>query len=121
MAFCHAPSPRPSTLKGEGGVMLRRTLQMRTVLHGRESRGKTVSRSALVAYLRAPRYEVLPTEDVEGLVATPVPLEVTITITASPRRGMDATIGLAERLSHQGYTVVPHLSATVSYTHLRAH
>jgi methylenetetrahydrofolate reductase (NADPH) len=54
---------------------------------------------------------VLPTEDVEGLVAAHVPPEVTITITASPRRGMDATITLAARLSRQGYTVVPHLSA----------
>jgi methylenetetrahydrofolate reductase (NADPH) len=65
----------------------------------------------LIGYLRAPRYEVLPTEDVEGLVTAHVPPEVTITITASPRRGMDATIDLAERLSRQGYTVVPHLSA----------
>jgi len=70
-----------------------------------------VGRAALLGYLRAPRYEVLPTEDVEGLVVTHVPHEVTITITASPRRGMEATINLAERLSRQGYTVVPHLSA----------
>jgi methylenetetrahydrofolate reductase (NADPH) len=70
-----------------------------------------VGRAALLGYLRAPRYEVLPTEDIEGLVATHVPHEVTITITASPRRGMEATINLAERLSRQGYTVVPHLSA----------
>jgi len=71
----------------------------------------TAHSSALVGYLRAPRYEVLPTEDVEGLVTTHVPPEVTITITASPRRGMAATVSLAERLSRQGYTVVPHLSA----------
>jgi methylenetetrahydrofolate reductase (NADPH) len=70
-----------------------------------------VGRAALLGYLRAPRYEVLPTEDVEGLVLTHVPHEVTITITASPRRGMEATINLAERLARQGYTVVPHLSA----------
>ncbi len=44
-------------------------------------------------------------------MVTHVPHEVTITITASPRRGMEATINLAERLSRQGYTVVPHLSA----------
>ncbi|HEY4889842.1 MAG TPA: methylenetetrahydrofolate reductase [Candidatus Dormibacteraeota bacterium] len=74
-------------------------------------RRKSVGRAALLGYLRAPRYEVLPTEDVEGLVVTHVPHEVTITITASPRRGMEATINLAERLSRQGYTVVPHLSA----------
>ena len=67
--------------------------------------------AALSGLLRAPRYEVLPTEDVEALVTTHVPHEVTITITASPRRGMEATMGLAERLSRQGYTVVPHLSA----------
>jgi methylenetetrahydrofolate reductase (NADPH) len=90
---------------------------MRTVLHRRESGG----RAALVGYLRAPRYEVLPTEDVEGLVTTLVPTEVTITITASPRRGMEATINLAERLSHQGYSVVPHLSARLirDASHLR--
>jgi methylenetetrahydrofolate reductase (NADPH) len=73
--------------------------------------GRVAGRSALVDFLRAPRYEVLPTEEVEGLVAAHVPHEVTITITASPRRGIDATVKLAERLSRQGYTVIPHLSA----------
>jgi len=70
-----------------------------------------VGRTALIEFLRAPRYEVLPTEDIEGMVLSHVPHEVTITVTASPRRGMDATIQLAERLSAQGYKVVPHLSA----------
>jgi methylenetetrahydrofolate reductase (NADPH) len=70
-----------------------------------------VGRTALIEFLRAPRYEVLPTEDVEGMVVSHVPHEVTITVTASPRRGMDATIQLAGRLSGQGYKVVPHLSA----------
>jgi methylenetetrahydrofolate reductase (NADPH) len=36
---------------------------------------------------------------------------VTITVTASPRRGIEATIGLAERLGQHGYQVVPHISA----------
>jgi methylenetetrahydrofolate reductase (NADPH) len=83
--------------------------------------GTATSRSALLDFLRAPRYEVLPTEDVEGLVAAHVPHEVTITITASPRRGMDATIKLAERLARHGYTVVPHLSARLirDNSHLR--
>ena len=70
-----------------------------------------MGRAALLGFLRTPRYEVLPTEDVEGLVVAHVPKEVTVTITASPRRGMDATIKLAERLARQGYAVVPHLSA----------
>jgi methylenetetrahydrofolate reductase (NADPH) len=80
-----------------------------------------VGRAALLGYLRAPRYEVLPTEDVEGLVLTHVPHEVTITITASPRRGMEATINLAERLARQGYTVVPHLSARLIRDALHLH
>jgi methylenetetrahydrofolate reductase (NADPH) len=70
-----------------------------------------VGRTALIEFLRAPRYEVLPTEDIEGKVVSHVPHEVTITVTASPRRGMDATIQLAGRLAGQGYKVVPHLSA----------
>lgn len=65
----------------------------------------------MAAFLRSPRYEVLPTEDVEGLVLAHVPREVTITVTASPRRGMDATIELARRLAAHGYAVVPHVSA----------
>lgn len=69
------------------------------------------SKKALVAFLRSPRYEVLPTEDVEERVLATVPREVTLTITASPRRGIEATIGLAERLSGHGFAVVPHLSA----------
>jgi methylenetetrahydrofolate reductase (NADPH) len=69
------------------------------------------SRKALVAFLRSPRYEVLPTEDVEERVLAGVPRDVTITITASPRRGIDATVDLATRLAGHGFVVVPHLSA----------
>ena len=72
---------------------------------------KSVGRAGLMGFLNAPRYEVLPTDDIEGIVLAHVPHEVTLTITASPRRGMDATIKLAESLSKQGYKVVPHLSA----------
>ena len=68
-------------------------------------------RRAMAEFLRAPRYEVLPTDDVEERVLAAVPREVTITVTASPRRGIDATIGLAERLAAHGYQVVPHVSA----------
>jgi len=69
------------------------------------------SKQALVAYLSSPRYEVLPTDDVEERVLAAVPRDVTITVTASPRRGIDATISLAERLGRHGYQVVPHISA----------
>ena len=66
---------------------------------------------ALAGFLRAPRYEVLPTDDVLELVVGHVPKEVTITVTASPRRGMPATIHLAVRLAALGYNAIPHLSA----------
>ncbi|HEY8814918.1 MAG TPA: methylenetetrahydrofolate reductase [Candidatus Dormibacteraeota bacterium] len=69
------------------------------------------SRQALMAFLASPRYEVLPTDDVEDRVLAVVPRDVTITITASPRRGIEATIELAERLGRHGYQVVPHISA----------
>jgi methylenetetrahydrofolate reductase (NADPH) len=69
------------------------------------------SRQALLAFLRSPRYEVLPTDDVEERVLASVPHDVTITVTASPRRGIEATIDLAERLGRHGYQVVPHISA----------
>jgi len=67
--------------------------------------------SGLIPFLRTPRYEILPTEDAEERVAALVPCEITITITASPRRGIEATLALAERLAKHGYQVVPHLSA----------
>jgi len=34
-----------------------------------------------------------------------------VTVTASPRKGIDATVGLAERLSQRWYRVVPHIAA----------
>jgi len=61
--------------------------------------------------LQAPRYEVLPTADAAEKVAAIVPRDVTITVTASPRRGMPATIHLAAALARLGYHAVPHLSA----------
>jgi methylenetetrahydrofolate reductase (NADPH) len=70
-----------------------------------------VSRRALTAFLSHPRYEVLPTEGIEERVIASVPHDVTITITASPRKGIDATVSLAERLARHGYQVVPHISA----------
>ncbi len=69
------------------------------------------SRAALTAFLSHPRYEILPTEEAEELVVSHVPADVTITITSSPKRGIDATLSLAERLAGRGYTVIPHLAA----------
>jgi len=80
-------------------------------LLGRIGLTDETSRQGLITFLQAPRYEVLPTEEVEAIVVAHVPKDVTMTITASPRRGIDATLSLAERLAKHGYQVVPHLSA----------
>ena len=66
---------------------------------------------ALAERLRHPRYEVLPLEGIEAEVLAHVPKEVTVTVTASPRRGLDATLEVSERFAREGYAVVPHLSA----------
>ena len=56
----------------------------------------------LASFLRSPRFEVLPTEGVADLVATYVPREVTVTVTASPRRGMSATVALCATRCQKG-------------------
>ncbi|TMD29445.1 MAG: 5,10-methylenetetrahydrofolate reductase [Chloroflexi bacterium] len=70
-----------------------------------------MKRVTLADLLRTPRYEVLPTDDAADRVLAYVPKDVTITVTASPRRGMPATVHLALRLAQLGYQAVPHLSA----------
>ena len=61
--------------------------------------------------LRAARYEVLPTAQVEAAVVACVPRDIAVTVTASPSKGLEATLALTERLVGHGYTVVPHLAA----------
>jgi len=61
--------------------------------------------------LHAPRYEVLPAKSTEQAVLTWIPRELTVTVTASPAKGLEPTIELTERLAGHGYQVVPHLSA----------
>jgi len=65
----------------------------------------------LARLLQAPRYEVIPAAATEQSVLTWVPRDLTITVTASPVKGLEPTLDLTERLAAQGYLVVPHLSA----------
>ena len=58
------------------------------------------------------RYEVLPFGGIEEAVLEHVPRdEVRVTVTTSPKKGLEPTLDLAERLARHGYTVVPHLAA----------
>src|SRR3954454_23199330 len=65
----------------------------------------------LARLLRAARFEVIPLDGVEEQVLAHLPTDVKVTVTASPRRGLEATLELTERLTRAGYAAVPHLAA----------
>ena len=65
----------------------------------------------LADMLTSARYEVLPTPSVEEKVLEHVPLDRTLTVTASPAKGIEATLALTERLARPGHATVPHLAA----------
>jgi methylenetetrahydrofolate reductase (NADPH) len=69
------------------------------------------SGSSLLAALQRPRYEVLPLDGVAEDVAAHLPRGSKVTLTASPSKGLEATLALAEALAPRGYQVVPHLPA----------
>jgi methylenetetrahydrofolate reductase (NADPH) len=68
-------------------------------------------RAALTGALRRARYEVLPLAGTAEQVEEHVSPERPVTVTASPRRGLEPTLTLAETLAHMGYQTVPHLAA----------
>jgi methylenetetrahydrofolate reductase (NADPH) len=77
-------------------------------LPGLGSRGGLASAAGLLAH---PRFEVFPAPSIADAVTEWIPPGMTVTITASPAKGLDATLGLTECLVGHGYRVVPHVSA----------
>ncbi len=67
--------------------------------------------AALADLLRRPRFEIFPLEGIEEKVLAHLETDVRVTVTASPRRGLEATLELSEHLARAGYPVVPHVSA----------
>jgi methylenetetrahydrofolate reductase (NADPH) len=65
----------------------------------------------LAELLTHPRYEVIPLAGAEEAVLEHVPTEVKVTVTTSPRKGLEPTLELVEKVAAHGYTVVPHLAA----------
>ncbi len=65
----------------------------------------------LTSALASARFEVLPTSGIEAKISESVPVTTTLTVTASPGKGLDATLDCAERLARLGYPVVPHVAA----------
>ncbi len=60
--------------------------------------------------LRHPHYELIPLPSVRRQVPH-LPKEATVSVTASPARGLAATLTLASGLRAAGFRVVPHLAA----------
>lgn len=72
---------------------------------------KTRQSDAIAELIERSRFEILPFDGTAEKIVEHVPRDVTLTVTASPAKGLDATFALAETLIRAGYTVVPHLSA----------
>jgi methylenetetrahydrofolate reductase (NADPH) len=56
-------------------------------------------------------YEVMPFKGTEDAVLAHVPTQIGLTVTATERKGIDATVDLTQRLTARGYRVAPHLPA----------
>ncbi|HEY6628214.1 MAG TPA: methylenetetrahydrofolate reductase [Acidimicrobiia bacterium] len=69
-----------------------------------------MSESLVKALLTGADFEVIPLKSVMDQVAT-IPPGSTVSVTASPAKGMKTTVDLAIELQNQGYRAVPHLSA----------
>jgi len=67
-------------------------------------------RLSITSMLKSARFEVIPMKGVVEEAAT-LPAGSVVTVTASPRKGIEATFTLSEELTGRGFHVVPHLTA----------
>jgi methylenetetrahydrofolate reductase (NADPH) len=80
------------------------------VLFRRHARLAPSSRAALTDLLRSPTFELIPLKNAMDQAAF-LPPGSTVSVTASPTKGLEATVHLAAQLRLAGFEVVPHLSA----------
>ena len=66
--------------------------------------------AALAGVLRAPTFELVPLKNALEQAAF-LPAGATVSVTASPAKGIEATVALCEQLQALGFRAVPHLSA----------
>ena len=59
---------------------------------------------------RAPTFELVPLKNALDQAAF-LPAGATVSVTASPAKGIEATVALCEQLQARGFRAVPHLSA----------
>ena len=67
-------------------------------------------RGALVAALEDPIFELLPLKNLPEQIPH-LPAGARVSVTASPAKGMDATVDWAVKLQADGFRAIPHLSA----------
>jgi methylenetetrahydrofolate reductase (NADPH) len=80
-----------------------------------------VARERLARALSEPTFELLPLASVEAQIPF-IPPGAWVAITASPAKGLEATVELALKLEAAGYRAIPHLSARMirDRSHLEA-
>ena len=78
------------------------------------------ARDALAHLLRAPTFELVPLKNALDQAAF-LPAGATVSVTASPAKGIEATVALCQELQARGFRAVPHLSARMvrDRSHLR--
>jgi methylenetetrahydrofolate reductase (NADPH) len=80
------------------------------VLFRRRSTLAPPAREALARLLAAPTFELIPLKASMAQAAF-LPAGSTVSVTASPAKGIEATVALCEQLQAVGFRAVPHLSA----------
>ena len=68
------------------------------------------AREALARLLTAPTFELIPLKTSMAQAAF-LPAGSTVSVTASPAKGIEATVALCEQLQAAGFRAVPHMSA----------
>lgn len=68
------------------------------------------AREAVRALLARPDFELIPLANLDAQAGF-LPAGATVSVTASPAKGIEATVAAGERLAARGFTVVPHLAA----------
>lgn len=78
-------------------------------------------RAAIRRVLEEAKFELIPLKGVLDQAAH-LPNGATVSVTASPAKGMDATLDLAAELQQRGFNVIPHVSARLvrDRDHLKA-
>jgi methylenetetrahydrofolate reductase (NADPH) len=80
------------------------------VLFRRRSRVPASGRAAVARVLASPTFELVPLKHALDQAAF-LPPGATVSVTASPAKGIEATVALCEQLQSAGFRAVPHLSA----------